>query len=156
MVSEALTPEQSARVVIDRQLATSGWLVCDRIGGDLVNHAGVAVREVHLGEAGRADYLLYVGRRLCGVIEAKPAGTPLTGVQWQTARYAEGVPAEMRLGAVMAGDRLPFLFEASGSETGFTNVFDPEPASRRVFAFPRPETLGWVVRDAQANSDAGT
>ena len=67
-------------------------MVCDRIGGDLVNYAGVAVREVHLGEAGRADYLLYVGRRLCGVMEAKPAGTPLTGVQWQTARYAECVP----------------------------------------------------------------
>ena len=92
VVQEALTPEQRARVVIDRQLATSGWLVCDRVDLDVVNHAGVAVREVHLGEAGRADYLLYVGRRLCGVIEAKPAGTPLTGVQWQTARYAEGVP----------------------------------------------------------------
>ncbi|MSW82862.1 MAG: DEAD/DEAH box helicase, partial [Actinobacteria bacterium] len=123
---------------------------------DLVNHSGVAVREVHLGEAGRADYLLYVERRLCGVIEAKPAGTPLTGVQWQTARYAEGVPAEMRLGAVMAGDRLPFLFEASGSETVFTNVFDPDPASRRVFAFPRPETLARFIRDAEANPLAPT
>ena len=155
-MSEALTPEQRARAVIDRQLAASGWLVCDRAGMDLVNHSGVAVREVHLGEAGRADYLLYVERRLCGVIEAKPAGTPLTGVQWQTARYAEGVPAEMRLGAVMAGDRLPFLFEASGSETVFTNVFDPDPASRRVFAFPRPETLARFIRDAQANPLAPT
>ena len=62
-VSEALTPEQRARSVIDRQLAASGWLVCDRAGMDLVNHSGVAVREVHLGEAGRADYLLYVERR---------------------------------------------------------------------------------------------
>jgi len=59
-----LTPEQRARAVIDRQLAASGWLVCDRSGMDLVNHSGVAVREVHLGEAGRADYLLYVERRL--------------------------------------------------------------------------------------------
>ena len=130
--------------------------MCDRADVDLVNHEGVAVREVVVGDAGRADYPMYVQRRVVVVIEAKPVETPLTGVQWQTARYAEGVPAEMRLGAVMAGDRLPFLFEASGSETVFTNVFDPEPASRRVFAFPRPETLGWVVRDAQANSDAGT
>ena len=45
-MSEALTPEQRARAVIDRQLAASGWLVCDRAGMDLVNHAGVAVREV--------------------------------------------------------------------------------------------------------------
>lgn len=151
-----MTPEQRARVVIDGQLAAAGWLVCDRAGMDLVNHAGVAVREVHLGEAGRADYLLYVERRLCGVIEAKPAGTALKGVEWQTARYAEGVPAEMRLGAVMAGDRLPFLFEASGSETAFTNVFDPDPASRRMFAFPRPETLARFIRDAEAAPEAAT
>ena len=123
---------------------------------DLVNHAGVAVREVHLGEAGRADYLLYVERRLCGVIEAKPAGTALKGVEWQTARYADGVPAGMRLGAVLAGDRLPFLFEASGSETAFTNVFDPEPASRRMFAFPRPEALARFIRDAEAAPEAAT
>jgi len=123
---------------------------------DLVNHTGVAVREVHLGEAGRADYLLYVEKRLCGVIEAKPAGTPLTGVQWQTNRYAEGVPAEMRLGAVLRDNRLPFLFEASGTETVFTNLFDPDPASRRVFAFPRPETLAHFVRDAAADPAAPT
>ena len=59
-----MTPEQRARAVIDRQLAASGWLVCDRAGMDLVNHSGVGVCEVHLGEAGRADYFLYVDRRL--------------------------------------------------------------------------------------------
>ena len=54
-MNEASTPEQRARVVIDRQLAESAWLVCDRIGSALVNQAGVAVCEVHLGEAGRGD-----------------------------------------------------------------------------------------------------
>jgi type I restriction enzyme R subunit len=155
-VTPANLPEQQARVVIDRQLTECGWFVCDRKDMDLVNHAGVAVREVNLGEAGRADYLLYVGKRLCGVIEAKPAGTPLTGVQWQTNRYAEGVPPEMRLGAVLVQGRLPFLFEASGTETVFTNLFDPDPASRRLFAFPRPETLARFLRDAEANPEAPT
>lgn len=155
-MSPAHLPEQQARVVIDRQLTAAGWFVCDRKDMDLVNHAGVAVREVNLGEAGRADYLLYVDKRLCGVIEAKPAGTPLTGVQWQTNRYAEGVPPEMRLGAVLVDDRLPFLFEASGTETVFTNILDPDPASRHLFAFPRPETLARFLRDAEANPEAAT
>ena len=155
-MSDGLTPEQRARQVIDGQLTEAGWFVCDRSGMDLVNHAGVAVREVHLGEAGRADYLLYVDKRLCGVIEAKPAGTPLTGVQWQTNRYAEGVPAEMRLGAVLWDERLPFLFEASGTETVFTNLFDPDPASRHLFSFPRPETLARLMREAQADPYAPT
>jgi type I restriction enzyme R subunit len=149
-------PEQRARVIIDRQLTDAGWFVCNKADMDLVNHEGVAVREVALGDAGRADYLLYVQRRAVGVIEAKPEGTPLTGVQWQTAQYAEGLPAAMRLSAVLVNDRLPFLFEASGSETVFTNLFDPDPASRRMFAFPRPETLARFARDADTNPAAPT
>jgi type I site-specific restriction endonuclease len=34
---------------------------------------------------GRVDYLLYVDQRVVGVIEAKPEGTPLSGVEWQSA-----------------------------------------------------------------------
>lgn len=38
---------------------------------------------------GRVDYLLYVNKRAVGVIEAKPEGTTLSGVEWQSAMYAE-------------------------------------------------------------------
>jgi len=48
---------------------------------------------------GRADYLLYVDQRVVGVIEAKPDGTPPSGVEWQSATYAEGLPADVRLAA---------------------------------------------------------
>lgn len=66
---------------------------------------------------GRADYLLYVDKRTVGVIEAKPKGTTLSGVEWQSAMYADGLPAEVRLKALTVDGRLPFVFEASGSET---------------------------------------
>ncbi len=89
-----------------------------------------------------------------GLHGVKPSGTPLSGVQWQTNRYAEGVPAEMRLGAVPVEERLPFLFEASGTETVFTNLHEPDSSSRHLFAFPRPETLARVLRDAEANEVA--
>lgn len=36
---------------------------------------------------------------------------------------------------------LPFCYESTGVETRFTNGLDPEPRSRNVFAFHRPETL---------------
>ncbi len=52
--------------------------------------------------------------------------------------YAEGLPAEVRLKAVTRYGRLPFVFEASGSETHFTNGYDPQPRARRLFAFPQP------------------
>jgi hypothetical protein len=47
---------------------------------------GIAVREFPTG-SGPVDYALFVGRDLCGVIEAKPAGTTLSGYAEQAARY---------------------------------------------------------------------
>lgn len=69
---------------------------------------GVAVREFPLAPGhGTADYLLYVNRKAVGVVEAKPEGTTLTGVEVHTRKYAEGlpdtVPAHLR--------PLPFLPE---------------------------------------------
>ncbi len=60
----------------------------------------------------------------------------MSGVQWQSAMYAEGLPAEVRLKALTVEGRLPFVFEASGSETFFTNGYDPDARARRVFSVP--------------------
>jgi type I restriction enzyme R subunit len=154
---ERLAAEQRARVLIDRQLTEAGWAVQDRKDLNLFAGQGVAVREVIMAKGhGRADYLLYVDRKAVGVIEAKPAGTTLSGVEWQSAMYAEGLPADVRLKAVTTDGRLPFVFEASGSETHFTNGYDPNPRARRVFAFPRPATLARTLRDATADPEHPT
>lgn len=103
---------------------------------------GVARREATMATGhGRVDYLLYIDQRVVGVIEAKPVGTPLSGVEWQSAMYAEGLPADVRLAALTKNSRLPFVYEASGTETHFTNGFDPEPRARRIFNFPKAATL---------------
>ncbi len=108
-----LAAEQRARVLIDRQLAEAGWQVQDRRDTNLYAGQGVAVREVPMAPGhGRADYLLYVDQRAVGVIEAKPEGTPLSGVEWQSARYASGLPADVRLRAVTRHERLPLVLEA--------------------------------------------
>jgi type I restriction enzyme R subunit len=146
-----LTAEQRARVLIDRQLTDAGWSVQNRSQLNLFTTQGVAVREVIMAAGhGRADYLLYVDQRVVGAIEAKPEGTTLSGVEWQSAMYAEGLPPQVRLKALTKDGRLPFVFEASGSETHFTNGFDPVPRARRIFNVPRPETLARVMRDAGA------
>jgi type I restriction enzyme R subunit len=151
-----LTAEQRARVLIDRQLRAAGWAVQDRNQANLTL-PGVAVREVIMASGhGRADYVLYVDKRAVGVIEAKPEGTTLSGVEWQSARYATGLPPEVRLRALTLDDRLPFVFEASGSEVHFTNGYDPVPRARRLFSFPRPETLARTIRDAETDADAAT
>lgn len=82
-----LAAEQRARVRIDSQLAAAGWLVQDRKEMNLFAGQGVAVREVVMAPGhGRVDYLLYVDRRVVGVVEAKPEGTPLSGVECRSRR----------------------------------------------------------------------
>lgn len=142
-----LAAEARARVLIDRQLTDAGWSVQDSRSLNLFAARGVARREATMATGhGRADYLLYVEQRVVGVIEAKPEGTPLSGVEWQSAMYAEGLPADVRLAALTEDGRLPFVFEASGTETHFTNGFDPDPRARRVFNFPKPATLAKTLR----------
>src|ERR1700754_3965165 len=93
-----LPAEARARLLIDRQLSEAGWSVQDKKAMNLFAARGVAIREDTLKAGhGRADYLLYVDQTAIGVIEAKPEGTPLSGVEWQSATYAEGLPAEVRL-----------------------------------------------------------
>src|SRR5579875_523794 len=152
-----LAAEQRARALIDRQLTEAGWAVHSRQELNLFAAQGVAVRESVMAPGhGRADYLLYVDRKAVGVIEAKPEGTPLSGVEWQSAMYAEGLPADVRLKALTVDGRLPFVFEASGSETHFTNGYDPRPRARRIFQFPQPATLARVLRDVERDPDRPT
>ena len=127
---------------IDAQLVACGWVVQDYQHAAVAAAKGVAVREVQT-EAGRADYVLYVDRQAVGVIEAKKAGTTLTGVEPQTRKYQVAYPGDYP--AFEVDGALPFGYESTGAETRFTCGLDPVPASRRVFTFHRPETLAhWV------------
>ncbi|MGH3652305.1 DEAD/DEAH box helicase family protein [Glutamicibacter sp.] len=150
---DRLAAEQKARVMIDRQLEAAGWVVQDRKDLNLfAPQRGIAVREVIMKPGhGRVDYLLYIDKTVVGVIEAKPNGTPLSGVEWQSAMYATGLPNDVRRKALDSEGRLPFVFEASGTETHFTNGFDPRPRARRVFNFPKPGHLAATMRAKKDN-----
>ena len=130
------SPEQRARIEIDRLLDAAGWKVQDRAEINIAAGRGVAVREVQVG-GGFADYLLIADRKALGVIEAKAEGTTLSGVEVQSGKYTGGLPAGLRAWHLP----LPFVYESTGVETYFTNGLDPAPRSRPVFAFHRPETL---------------
>jgi type I restriction enzyme R subunit len=110
--SDQLHAEQRARVLIDKQLSASGWFVCDVAELDLIHHPASAVREVRMKRGhGQVDYLLYVDRMIVGVIEAKPEGTSLSGVEWQSAMYADGLSAQQQLQSVAVAGPPPSLPE---------------------------------------------
>ena len=135
-------PEAEARVEIDKLLTAAGWDVQDAKATNIHAARGVAIREFPLGKGfGFADYLLYVDSKAAGVIEAKKVGVTLTGVETQSDKYIQGLPE----GLPRWHDPLPFSYQSTGVETRFTNGLDPEPRSRDVFAFHRPEMLAtWL------------
>lgn len=140
-----LTPEQRARQQIDAQLTASGWDVQAYKQFNPAASRGIALREAPL-KSGTCDYLLLVDRKALGVIEAKKEGTLLAGVAEQSGHYAENLPDFIQS---IAPGTLPFLYESTGVETFFRDERDPEPRSRRVFSFHRPETLAaWVAEPA--------
>jgi type I restriction enzyme R subunit len=142
-------PEAQARARIDAQLTEAGWAVQGRSAMNLSAAAGVAVRELGTG-AGPADYLLFLGNRLVGVLEAKRVGVGLGGVEAQTRDYAARAPAALQVPV----RPLPFLYESTGAETFFTNGLDPEPTARRVFCVHQPATLrAWL--EAELDRRAG-
>ena len=131
-----MTPEKQARVLIDQHLRDAGWIIQDPNAINLDEGVGIAVREFPL-KTGYADYLLYADGKAIGVVEAKPKGYPLTGVETQSSKYTNGLPKDLphyRL-------PLPFAYESTGEMTRFTNSLDPDARSREVFAFHRPEEL---------------
>lgn len=138
------TPEERARQMIDRLLTEAGWAVQDRDEFDRTASLGVAVREFPL-PAGHCDYLLFVGGKAAGVIEAKKAGVTLSGVADQSQKYVVELPPHL----ARWDDPLPLHYESTGEETFFLNRRDPKPRSRRLFAFHRPETLqDWLSQPA--------
>lgn len=138
------TPEELARQKIDQLLVDAGWVLQDREAMNRNAATGVAVREFPLS-AGFCDYLLFVGGKAAGVIEAKKGGVTLSGVADQSEDYALALPDHL----ARWDDALIFHYESTGDETFFRNRHDPKARSRRLFAFHRPETLlAWVKQPA--------
>jgi type I restriction enzyme R subunit len=132
----SMTPEELARKDIDRQLALCGWQLQNRDQMNISAAAGVAVREFPM-LTGEVDYLLYAGGKAVGVVEAKPKGHTLTGVEGQSSKYSGALAA----GVPNWGSPVPFAYESTGAVTQFTNLLEPEARSREVFTPHRPEEL---------------
>lgn len=138
-----MKPEERARQKIDQLLKEASWDVQDLQEMNLGASLGVAIREFPL-KSGIADYLLFVDRKAVGVIEAKPEGSTLSGVSYQSELYTREIPDSLPC----AQKPLPFAYESTGIETFFRDQRDPDPRSRKVFAFHKPETLReWLSVD---------
>jgi type I restriction enzyme R subunit len=140
------SPESAARETIDRQLEAAGWTVA--APGSAIEGRPTALRELS-GDTGRADYVLYLDGKACGILEAKRSDHSLQGVQEQSATYAAF--RKWHDPATCWQSPLPFRFEANGRQIQFTDARDPQPRARNIFHFPTPDHL----RDTLARAESG-
>jgi type I restriction enzyme R subunit len=147
-----MKPEEQTRLFIEDLLLQAGWVVQDRRRMNLGAGRGVAIREFS-ASSGPADYLLCVDREAVGTVEAKQMTSPLLEVEEQraiatTAMYRTASSADYPAERIP----LPFTYEITGVETRFTSYLDPNPASRRVFAFHQPATLAAFLKQYPAGA----
>jgi type I restriction enzyme, R subunit len=125
-------PEQIARDTIDHMLEKAGWQVQDKIRINFGAGRGIAVRE-YPTDIGLADYILFVDRNPCGVIEAKKPeeGHRLRVHETQSESYASS-----KLNWVLNQAPLPFVYESTGILTHFTYQKDPKARAQEAATFP--------------------
>ena len=119
-----------------------GW--CRTVGDEPVRRAGCRGPRVHHGDRARAGRLPVVrrsegGRRGRGQAFRHAAGRRRAAVGEVLGWAPEG-------SCLRSLSPLPFLYEATGDETMFTDGFDPDPRVAPVLAFHRPETLARQLR----------
>ena len=117
-----MTPEEQARINIDKQLNRAGWEIVSR--NDFVPINASAVREALMEGNTESDYLLCIDGNAIAVIEAKREENPLgDDVERQAEEYALHPQSWYGL---WTPDLIPLVYLANGSKILFKNLLHPE------------------------------
>lgn len=139
-----MSPEEKARLEIDKQLNNAGYIVQDLKDLDLTAAKGVVVRE-YPTNTGEVDYLIFINKQPVGIIEAKEINKGeklIVEVEDQTRRYVNSYfkyfnsPIDIR-----------FVYESTGEITRFTDYNDIKFRSREIFTFHKPEELERLMNE---------
>ena len=132
-----MKPEDKVREKIDDILKQVGFVIQDREEFNRNASLGVAVREFVMSDGSKADYLLFIDGKACGVIEAKKEGISLSGIELQAKHYASHIPKELRIWQ----NPLPFIYVSNFNEIYFADLREQDYSSRQIFSFHTPESL---------------
>ena len=132
-----MKPEDKVRERIDDILKQVGFVIQDREEFNRNASLGVAVREFVMSDESKADYLLFIDGKACGVIEAKKEGISLSGIELQAKHYASHIPKELRIWQ----NPLPFIYVSNFNEIYFADLREQDYSSRQIFSFHTPESL---------------
>lgn len=164
--------EAATRAIIDRQLMARGWIADTRNltyanGARPANGQNMAVAEWPTA-TGPADYALFVGTTLVGVVEAKRKRKNVSAALGQSERYSKGVKLSAAEGKFAGGPwddfKVPFLFATNGrpylkqieTESGiwFRDARHPTNHARPLTDWFTPEGLKAELDIDRAKADA--
>lgn len=153
-----LTEKQTRIMFIDEQLRDAGW-EADTKELDWCNGArpekgkNKAIAEFPTKNGHRADYALFTGLKLVGIIEAKKYNQPVAGDIVQSKEYAKEVASalEYTFDEVNDGYKVPFIYATNGrpylkqlaeqSGVWFWDARTPQKASYALESWHSPQDL---------------
>nr|WP_263406235.1 type I restriction-modification system endonuclease [Nanchangia anserum] len=172
-VNQRPKTEAETRLLIDDQLRQVGWeadtaRIRYSAGARPAQGRNQAIAEwptdSATGNRGRADYALFIGLKLVGIIEAKAEHRAIPSVlDYQAADYGKNIAAEHEAHVIGHwGDfAVPFLFATNGrpyikqyqtqSGVWFRDVRDPMNTPRALSGWPSPDGLAAML---DADEDA--
>jgi type I restriction enzyme R subunit len=164
--------EAQTRQRIDAQLRAAGWEVDSAVDTYARGARPEAGRSRAIAEwpmpGGRADYVLFVGLTLVGVVEAKREARDVSGSLEQAKRYSRDLDlrgaGRWAAGAPWGAYKAPFLFSTNGraylrqlegqSGVWFWDARCPSRPPRPLGGWYTPEGLAEMLRRDEAEADA--
>lgn len=162
--------EAATRVLIDQQLRDLGWKVDTQVlrhgaGSRPAKGSNLAIAEWPTAH-GPADYALFVGTTLVGVVEAKRKRKNVSAAIDQAERYSRGLPESsdhQPQGGPWDDHKVPFVFAANGraylkqietaSGIWFRDTRRAANHRRALVSWPTPEGLSGLL---EVNEDAAS
>lgn len=133
-----MTPEEKARLKIDRMFRDAGWDVIDREEYS-AGMTAAAIREGLLKGHKEADYFLFLNGKAVGVLEAKRAEVDVTDqcVCEQAEDYARSVPPCYPA----ISNPLPIVMTSNGREIYMRNMRQSESSYDLLVKMPSPKKI---------------
>ena len=136
-----MTPEELARVKIDKQLNDAGWDIVSRM--DYMPNTASAIKEALMQGSKESDYLLFVEDKAIAVVEAKKEENPLgDDVATQAENYA--VTPQNWYG-LWFNDQIPLVYLANGKKIYFKNMLVPDSEYEEIPAMHTPKQMLKII-----------
>jgi len=132
-----MSPEEKARLEIDRKLELAGWHVVDR-SNYTPSISAVAVKEGLLKGNYEADYLLFINGKAIGVLEAKKEDTKLSSI---VAVQAEKYAHQLLTWYQCWQKPLPLVYLSNGKELMFRNISDKQSEYQPLQRMHTPQEM---------------